>query len=370
MLVADDTHGAEDGAEAVGADSLHQAGVDAVQVLVDVSGAEHLACFTFARQAVVAEEEFLHRLMAAEAAVALLDVAHLIGIEPMALALGKQVHALGIELRVLHRGVHIDHLADVETEEAAAAALVGEQGMTVAGADERGDARQRSALLGVGLAHAQRGHLHQVLQCALLGGRVAVILVEVDEKAIDQAAFTLALGREVEVVGVEHPQLGRQEQATEGALVHALLLTHEDGGYAVGIEGIVPTLRLRHQGKQPATEVAHHHLIRGEAAHQGAQTVLTVPLGKRTEVVRHGMVGLDVHGLGCDAYTLGPPHVVSVGLEVGHPRLVDALGDGSERCIAPLRTVFRLLGEHIVAQVVLLAQQSLDVGDSQFGVER
>ena len=276
------------------------------------------------------------------------------------------MHALGIELRVIHRGVHIDHLADVETEEAAAAALVGEQGVAVAGADERGDAGQRGALLGVGLAHAQRGHLHEVLQRALLGGRVAVILVEVDEEAIDQAVLTLALGREVEVVGIEHPQLGRQEQATEGALVHALLLTHEDGRYAVGIEDIVPTLRLRHQGKQPAAEVLHHSLIRGEAAHKGMQAVLAVPLGERGEIVRHGMVGLDVHGLGGNAHALGPPHVVPVGLEVGHPRLIDALGDGSERCIAPLRTVFRLLGEYIVAQVVLLAEQGLDVGDGQF----
>ena len=67
-MVADDTHGTEDGAEAVGADSLHQAGVDAVQVLVDVGRAEHLPHLALAGQAVVAKEEFLHRLMAAEAA--------------------------------------------------------------------------------------------------------------------------------------------------------------------------------------------------------------------------------------------------------------------------------------------------------------
>ena len=366
MLVAGDAHGTEDAAEAVCADPIHQAGIDAVQVLVDVGRAEHLRHLALTGQTVVAEEEFLHGLVATEAAVALLDVANLIGGEPMTLALGKQVHTLGIELRMLHRGVHIDHLADVEAEEAAAAALISEQGMAVAGADERGDAGQCGALLGVGLAHAQRGHLHQVLQRALLGGRVAVILVEVDEKAIDQAAFTLALGREVEVVGVEHPQLGRQQQTTEGALVHTLLLAHKDGRYTIGIEGIVPTLRLAHQGKQPTAKVLHQGLICSKAAHQGTQTVLAIPLRERTEIVRHGMVGLDVHGLGCDAYTLGPPHVVSVGLEVGHPRLVDALGDGSECRTAPLRTVFRLFGEHIVAQVVLLAQQGLDVGNGQF----
>ena len=41
VLVADDTYSAEDAAEAVGADSFHQSGVDAVQVLVDVGGTEH-----------------------------------------------------------------------------------------------------------------------------------------------------------------------------------------------------------------------------------------------------------------------------------------------------------------------------------------
>ena len=209
VLVAGDTEGAEDRAEAVGADALHQAGVDTMQVFVDVGGAEHLPHLAFVGQAVVAEEELLHGLMAAEAAVATFDIAHLLSGEPVTLALGKQEHALGIELRVVYRGVHIKHLTNVEAEEAAAATLISEQGMAIAGADERGDAGQRGALLGIGLAHAQRGHLHKVLQCALLSGRVAVILVEVDEEAIDQSALALALGREVEVVGIEHSQLGR-----------------------------------------------------------------------------------------------------------------------------------------------------------------
>lgn len=39
VLVAGDAEGAEDGAEAVGTDTLHQAGVDAVQVFVDVGRA-------------------------------------------------------------------------------------------------------------------------------------------------------------------------------------------------------------------------------------------------------------------------------------------------------------------------------------------
>ena len=205
MLVTSDAEGAEDAAEAVGAHALHQASVDAVQVLVDVGGAEHLCHLALTGQAVVAEEELLHGLVATVTAVAALDVVHLIGIEPMALALGKLVKALGIELAVVDGSVHINHLADVEAEEAAATALVGEQGVAVAGADERSYAGQRGALLGVGLAHAQRGHLHEVLQRALLAGRVAVILVEIDEEAVDELALTLALGREVEVVGVEHP---------------------------------------------------------------------------------------------------------------------------------------------------------------------
>ena len=101
VLVADDTHGTEDTAETIGADPLHQAGVDAVQVLVDVGRAEHLCHLALTGQAVVAEEELLHGLVATVTAVAALDVAHLIGIEPVALALGKQVKALGIELAVV-----------------------------------------------------------------------------------------------------------------------------------------------------------------------------------------------------------------------------------------------------------------------------
>ena len=154
VLVAGDAHGTENAAKAVGADLVHQTGVDAMQVLIDFISTEHLGNLALARLAVVAEEELFHGLMATEAAVALLDVTHLIGGEPVAFALGKQVHALGIELRMIYRGVHIDHFTNIEAEEAAATTLVGEQGVTVAGADERGDAGQRGALLGIGLAHA------------------------------------------------------------------------------------------------------------------------------------------------------------------------------------------------------------------------
>ena len=56
-LVAGDAHGAENGTETVGADLIHQAGVDVVQVFVDVGSTEHLRHFTLARQAIVAEEE-------------------------------------------------------------------------------------------------------------------------------------------------------------------------------------------------------------------------------------------------------------------------------------------------------------------------
>ena len=269
MLVTGDSHGTEHDTEALGTDVAHQAWGDAVEVLIDGCSTNHLGLLAFARQAVVAEEEFLHRLMSTETVVALLDIAHLIGGEPVAFAPGKQVHALGIELRMIHRGVHINHLADIKAEEAAASALVGEQGVTIAGADERGDAWQCGALLGIRLAHTERGHLHEVLQRALLGSRVAVILIEVDEQAIDQTALTLTLGREVKVIGIEHPQLRWQQHATEGALVHTLLLTHKDGGYTIGIEDIVPTLRLAHQGEQPTAGVAHHGLIGSEATHQG-----------------------------------------------------------------------------------------------------
>ena len=84
----------------------------------------------------MAEEEFLYGAVATVVAVAALDVLHLFGGEPMALALGELLHALGIELRVVDGGVHIDHLVDVDTEEATAARGVGEQGSGVAGADE------------------------------------------------------------------------------------------------------------------------------------------------------------------------------------------------------------------------------------------
>ena len=126
MLMAGDTHGTEDATEAVGTDLVHQAGIDAVQVFIDFISAEHLPCLALTWQAVVAEEELFHWLMSTEASVALLDVAHLIGGEPMALTLGKQMHALGIELRMVHRSVHINHFTNIEAEEAAAAALIGE----------------------------------------------------------------------------------------------------------------------------------------------------------------------------------------------------------------------------------------------------
>ena len=48
-LVAGDAHGAEDAPETVGADLIHQSGVDVVQVFVDVGSTEHLRHFALAR---------------------------------------------------------------------------------------------------------------------------------------------------------------------------------------------------------------------------------------------------------------------------------------------------------------------------------
>ena len=153
VFAAYGTEPAEHLAEGLGTDTLHQAGIAAGEVLVDVGSAEQGGGFALTGQTVMAEEEFLHGAVATVVAVAALDVLHLFGGEPVALALGEQCHALGIELRVVDGGIHIDHLADVDAEEAAAARGVGEQGSGVAGADERGDARQRDGVVTVGLAH-------------------------------------------------------------------------------------------------------------------------------------------------------------------------------------------------------------------------
>ena len=154
MLTTHCTEAAEHLAEGLGTDALHQAGIAVGKVLVDVGGAEQGGGFALTGQAVVAEEEFLYGAVATVVAVATLDVFHLFGGEPVALAFGEQCHALGIELRMVDGGIHIDHLADVDAEEAAAARGVGEQGGGVAGADERGDAWKRYGVVAVYLAHA------------------------------------------------------------------------------------------------------------------------------------------------------------------------------------------------------------------------
>ena len=153
MFAAHGTEPAEYLSEGLGTDTLHQAGIAAGEVLVDVGGAEQGGGFALTGQAVMAEEEFLHGAVATVVAVAALDVFHLFGGEPVALALGELLHALGVELGVVDGGIHIDHLADVDAEEAAAACGVGEQGSGVAGADEGGDARKRHRVVAVGLAH-------------------------------------------------------------------------------------------------------------------------------------------------------------------------------------------------------------------------
>ena len=153
MFATYGTEPAEYLAEGLGTDALHQAGIAAGEVLVDVGSAKQGGGFALTGQAVVAEEEFLYGAVATVVAVAALDVLHLFGGEPVSLALGEQLHALGIELAVVDGGIHIDHLADVYAEEAAAARGVGEQSGGVAGADEGGDARKRDGVVAVGLAH-------------------------------------------------------------------------------------------------------------------------------------------------------------------------------------------------------------------------
>ena len=152
VLASHSTESAEHLTEGLGADALHQSGIAAGEVLVDVGGAEQGGGFALMGQTVMAEEEFLYGAVATVVPVATLDVFHLFGGKPVALTLGELLHALGIELAVVDGGVHIDHLADVYAEEAAATRGVGEQGGGVAGADEGGDARKRDGVVAVGLA--------------------------------------------------------------------------------------------------------------------------------------------------------------------------------------------------------------------------
>ena len=79
MLAPHGTEPAEYLAEGLGTDALHQAGIAAGEVLVDVGGAEQGGGFTLTGQAVVAEEEFLYGAVAAVVAVAAFDVFHLFG---------------------------------------------------------------------------------------------------------------------------------------------------------------------------------------------------------------------------------------------------------------------------------------------------
>ena len=158
------------------------------------------------------------------------------------------MHALCIKLFVLDGRIYIDGVHQLHTKETAASCRVGEQARRVARTNERGDARQCGGIAGMGLAHTQRRHLHQVLQRALLACRVTVKLIEIDEQTIREAMLTLALSREVKAVGVEHTQLARHQHTTKGTLVPSLLLTDEDRRHAIGIERLFPTLRLCHEG--------------------------------------------------------------------------------------------------------------------------
>lgn len=63
LVVVFATHGTEAAeylAEGLGTDTLHQTGIAAGEVLVDVGSAEQGGGFALTGQAVVAEEEFLH----------------------------------------------------------------------------------------------------------------------------------------------------------------------------------------------------------------------------------------------------------------------------------------------------------------------
>lgn len=143
-------------------------------------------------------------------------------VEPVAFAVVQFVHGLGIKLVVVYRTVGLYGLRHFYTDEAAAAAGVGQQVFLVAGGDERGVPAHLEHGIGIGLSHVDYRFLEDMLQKSLLGGAYLVEFVDVDERKAVEVEFGVALAREIDAVCIIGTQFGRDDAPAEGAFACAL----------------------------------------------------------------------------------------------------------------------------------------------------
>lgn len=322
---------------------------DAVQYL---GRGEPFALFVGLGDAEVVVEQLLFRGRLLEVAVAF---GHdlLVGVvEPVALAVVQLVHGLGVQLAVVYRAGGVDGAGHVDADEAAAAAGVGQQVLLVAGGDERGVAAHLEHGVGIGFAHIDDGFLEDVLQEALLGDAYLVELVDVDEREAVQVELGVAFAREVDAVGVVHPQFGRHDAAAEGGFPRALR-AHQQGRDAVGVFLVGVSPPVCHHAEEPAVEQLRPvRVAAGDGLRQRVDAILPVPACQVVEVVfervEHGhAVGVDV------AADVPVPQRDAFGLGVQGDAVQRALVDGGEaEAEGVALAVFHFAYLGVVAEVV------------------
>ena len=202
------------------------------------------------------------------------------------------IDGLGIELVVVDFCLLADDAIHEHAEVAARACAVGQHLHGIASGDERSTARQNVKRGAIGCLQADVGALQVVLHDALLlGGGVAVELIDIDELEDGHGAQHLLLLRQVAALHIAVRERGRQQPTAEGALANTLR-PHEDGHHLVGIVlvGIDP---LAHHRTEPHMEPAGPQAVGGgDAACQSLDAVVAVPgAAQAPEVLIDGVRG-------------------------------------------------------------------------------
>ena len=345
---------AEELAHAQGVDALERTRSLALEEVEDVGGREP---FDAVGRGVGGEGEVFHKgffqgRLAVEEGVVGFDGSFFVLGEGVGLTLAHFGQKLGVELGMVGpdgADVAVHHLAI----EAAGAGGVGEEGIEVARADEGGHAGADEAAATVGAAHDGLGELHEVFQCAHLALAVAVELVHVDECQGGKASLGVAVGGEVELVGVVAAEFGREWGAAEGALAESLALTDEQRGHLVveGAGGCAFVEPGGHHGAHPAVEHPLPLRVGADLCGHFGHAVVPVPGGKLREVVAQGMVRLDGGG---EEETVDPAAVAEgeFVLHGHHEGVVAAFVEGEEGDLGLVGgTEFDVVVELVVTQV-------------------
>ena len=191
----------------------------------------------------------------------------------------------------------------------------------------------------------------------------SIVFVQVDEAEERKFLFATRLSGQVEAVRIIIRQRFRHELTTESRFPHPLTGADEHRSQGVGTT-VHLSRPLGSYAQHPAVESVHPYRFRGDAMGEGGDTVDAVPRREFRHISKERVEVGQAFGVEQTEHVLVPTRDAC--FLCGQTEGVrHSLGDGAEFLFA-CGTYFRLFRQHIVAELIVLLEESFQLCRERF----